>query len=372
MKIGISVTSAFNIRGEAKNRDGIGVYTAQLCQALTQQNVQIREIYFKTISESCQRNSTATQFSTAASPLCSLLLGNFYKNIQNTVDLLHITDYLAPRIKKTPIIATVHDAIMLKHPQWMDRLNFLKIMVIKRLLKHADHFITVSNAMIPDIAHYWGIPEDKISVVYHGISDSWRRQIDLESQQAILDKYRITKPFFLMVGTLQPRKNTDRTIDAYLSLPKNITENFNLVLAGKAHPTFTPRPLLEKIHHLENQGKLVWLKYLPLADLQSLYQSAYALLFPSLAEGFGFPILEGFAAKTPVITSHLGSMAEIAGPAAYLVDPFAQDSIRAAMLNLLEKPDLRTQLIQQGALRVNTFSWETCAQNTIEIYKKFL
>lgn len=363
--------------GAAKNVDGIGIYTANLCDALKNKNIDVHKIYFKRPNE-IFRPITAPQrknFYVASSPLCSLLPGNFYNNIKNKMDLIHITDFLAPRMKGLPTVLTLHDAFMLKNAEWLTGSkirNYLKGCIAKKLSQHADHVMTCSYASVPDIINFWGIPEHKISVVHYGLSEIWRQSIEEKIQQMVLKKYQLTKPFFLTVGTLQPRKNIERTINAFLKLPRPIIENFNLVIVGKPHATVTPPSLLEKIHRLESTGQLFWLKYIPFEDLRSLYQSAQLLLYPSLAEGFGFPILEGFASATPVITSQGSSTAEIAGGAAYLVDPYSEEAISAAILKITEQPDTRNQLIQKGLLQVKNFTWQTCAQRTIEVYKRLI
>ncbi len=376
MKIGISCTPVYNIKKIQKKMDGIGIYTANLCQALTQQNIQIKEIYFKNLWElSATGYSPQKNFYLAESPLYALSPGNFYQNLPTEADLIHITDYLVPRIKKTPIISTIHDAIMLAHPEWLrgpERFKRLKGSILKKLSERVDHVITCSRANIVDIVNFWKIPEYKISVIYHGLPEIWYQKIDPIIQKIILTKYKLNKPFFLMVGTIQPRKNIERIINAYQSLPENIAKEFNLVIVGKDHPTLTPPLLLEQIFKLEKSGHLVWLKYIPFDDLRCLYQNAQALIYPSLAEGFGFPILEGFASGIPVITAHSGATAEIAADAAYLIDPYSEEAIANAMLDLIEKPEVRNKLINQGLSRVKLFTWEKCAQETIQIYKKFI
>jgi len=373
MKIGISVTPLYHINGEHKLIDGIGAYTSHLCKELISQNVHLAPIYFKQIGETA--STTSEHFLIANNPLYSLFPGNYYHSVENKIDLLHITDYLTPRIKNIPTISTIHDGVMLKHPEWLGGskyLRYLKGAILKKLAKQVDFVITCSQANVGDIVNFWKIPAEKIAVIYWGLADSWRQKIDPDVQQTVLKKYQLTKPFFLSVGTLQPRKNTDRIINAYSHLPKHIREQFQLVLVGKNHPSLTPPSLLEKINQLQQSGQLSWLRYVPFEDLVSLYQSAYLLLFPSLEEGFGFPVLEGFASETAVITSHYGATAEIAGTAAYLVDPYSDQAISAAMIELTEKPDLRRNLIQQGLLRVKSFTWQRCAQQTISIYNKLL
>jgi glycosyltransferase involved in cell wall biosynthesis len=375
MKIGISCTPLYTIKRSQKKIDGIGVYTANLCQALTQQNVEIKEIYFKKLKELTQpKNLKENNFNLAMSPLFSLL-PNFYQSLPTKIDLLHITNYLVPRIKNIPTISTIHDSFMLTHPEWQNgykNLNYLKGCILKKLTREIDHVVTGSQASVTDIVNYWKIPEKKISVIYYGLSEEWNQKSDAINQQIVLNKYGLVKPFFLTVATFQPRKNIARIINAYLNLPKRIIDNFTLVIVGEAHPSLIPASLIKQLSQLENMGRLFWLKYVTFDDLRCLYQSAKALLYPSLAEGFGFPILEGFASGTPVITTHSGATAEIAGGAAYLVDPYSEEAITTGMCELIENTTLRDQLIQQGFSRVKLFTWEKYAQETIKIYKKFI
>ena len=377
MKIGISITPVYNIKRELKNIDGIGAYTTHLSQALTHQNVSVKEIYFKKMGEIALSSAAFAKgnFHVSQNPIYSLLPGKFYKPIKNEIDLLHVTDYLVPRIKNVPIVSTIHDAIMLKYPDWLEgskQVKLLKRTILKKLSCQADHIITCSQSSLSDIVNFWGIPEHKISITPYGLAPFWQEKIPLSTRQLILKKYQLDKPFFLSVGTLQPRKNIERMLTAFLQLPQRITSNFNLVLVGKDHPTLTSPTLLDKIAHYRSMGQLSWLKYVPIGDLCGIYQSAYAVLYPSLAEGFGYPILEGFASGVPVITSQGGSTEEIAGNAALLVDPYSVDSISEAMLNITEQPTLREQMIQKGSDQVKKFTWENCVEKTLGVYKKLL
>lgn len=375
MKIGISVTPIYTLQGAIQNIDGIGTYTNQLYQALVNQSISVQKIYFKKTGDTFTRAQTK-DFWIASNPLYSLSPGNFHNSLYaSKIDLLHITNYLVPRIKHVPVISTIHDAIMLKHPEWLEGPHFLRRLkgrVLKKLNHHIDFAITCSQASVADLVNYWQIPEEKIAVTHYGLADIWQQPIDAKQRQQVLNKYQLNKPFFLMVGTLQPRKNTERTINAYLSLPPHITQHFNLIIVGKEHATLTSPLLLKKMNTLQQRGQLSWLKYISFEDLRCLYQSAYALLFPSLAEGFGFPILEGFASGIPVITADLGSMREIASDAAYLVDPYEEESIAAAMLALVETSHLRDQLIHKGLAQVKQFTWEQCAKKTIAVYNTIL
>ncbi|MBS0350102.1 MAG: glycosyltransferase family 4 protein [Proteobacteria bacterium] len=370
MKIGLSMNSVFNHNGTIKNIDGIGIYTLNLYQSLIKQNLAVEKILFNV-----SKSTIAPEFVSAVNPLYSLAPGNYYKQLSSRIDLLHITDYRVPKVKNIPIVSTIHDAIMLKNPQWNSSTKpvaYLKQIILKKMADQADKIITVSQAIISDIVNYWNIPENKIVAIHHGIEEKWFNRLSSEAAKKILAKYQITKPFLLTVGTLQPRKNIERIIEAYLSLPKILTDNHDLLIVGKKHDSLTEPRLVDQIQRLTKKHSIRWLQYLPHNDLQCLYQNACLLLYPSLAEGFGFPILEAFASETPVITSNFGSMAEISDDAAYLVDPYAESNIAEAIINLLEKPDLRDQFINRGKIQVKKFTWEQCAKKTIEVYRKII
>ncbi len=373
MKIGISTTSVYNIQKKPKKIDGIGTYTLNLCQALAAQNVLIEEIYFKTLTE-IVKPKAGSQFLIANNPLLSLIPGNIY-HLAKEIALLHVTDYLVPRVSKIPVVASIHDAIMLKDKSWQNNskpIKKLKSFLLKKMAGNAHHYITCSHAMVEDLVKYWKISPDKISVTHYGLDSSWRKPLPEALITDVLNKYQINSPFFLTVGTLQPRKNFEKIIDAYYNLPKEIFQNFKLVIVGKYHPSLTPPMLIERIQTLNETGQVLWLKYVTLEELRCLYQSALLLLFPSLEEGFGFPILEGFASKTPVITSNFGSMAEIAEQAALLVDPHSTDEIQSAIVKIIENQNLRNSLISLGFSRVQNFTWDKCAKETFDVYKKFI
>jgi len=127
-----------------------------------------------------------------------------------------------------------------------------------------------------------------------------------------------------------------------------------------------------EIQHLQEKGLLKWLQHIPFVDLRALYQSASAIVFPSLEEGFGFPILEGFASKTPVITSNISALPEISGKAAYLVNPYDIDHIRHAMEQIITRSDLQKGLIEKGIQRAKLFTWDKCAKETIKVCEKII
>lgn len=272
MNIGIAITPLYNIKRQPQNIDGIGTYTADLCRALLNEGAAIEEIYFKRLSETfTHAQPVGDHFHTAVNPLLSYLPGNFYKTLTKKIDLLYVTNYLSPRIKGVPTLSMIHDSIMLKHPEWSNNSNQRHQLVkflLKKMAKETDHVITPSHSSVADIVNLWQIPEHKISVIYHGIADSWRQLEPLTVRQQTLEKYQLTKPFFLTVGTLQPRKNLERIIAAFFSLPKHISSEFKLVIVGKEYLNLTPPALVAELRQLHASGRVSWLQYVPFNDLR--------------------------------------------------------------------------------------------------------
>jgi glycosyltransferase involved in cell wall biosynthesis len=336
-------------------KDGIAVYSSELLNALQQLNLQVTT-YRMTLLE-------------MTSNFIGLPLGNH--KINNSFDLLHVTDYLIPRNRSIPIIGTVHDAIFLQHPEWArGSYRTLKNFFLKSPAKYLSHVIAVSEAVIPDLVKYWNIERDKITPIYHGVSKNWFVTIEECQREIILKQYNIKKKYLLFVGTLQPRKNVLRILQAYHRLPKDIKQEYNLILIGKNG--WQTEDVLKEIQQLTDNGHGKWLEYVPTSDLRALYQSADIFLFPSLYEGFGLPILEAFASNIPVITSTIPIMQEICKDAALLVDPYSLESIKQGILQLVENQGLKQNLAAKGNARAKQFTWEDCAKKTLKVYQQFI
>jgi len=373
MRIGISVYPLFNKKGADKKIDGIGNYTSCLIKNLqTQSNVEVVQFYINSLQDTCK-------IFTGSQNMCiqpclyfqDILPINFFKNLEKQVDLFHSTDYRIPKLKKTPLIATIYDAIPLKEEEFANqRLLSLKNYLLKKHVKRADHIISISNAMLEDIVNHWKVDPKKISIIHCGIDAIWFSNISMEQKKQVLDKYNIKKKFLLTVGTLQPRKNLDRVLLAYQSLPKDILSEYQLVIVGKRG--WECSELIKKILFLEKQGLIKWLEFIPFNDLRALYQSSTSLVFPSLSEGFGLPIIEGFASKTPVITSNIPSILEVAGNAAYFVNPTSVEEIQYAISSLINNTGLVKNLIEKGSDRAKLFTMEEMGNKTMLVYKQFI
>lgn len=285
------------------------------------------------------------------------------------IDLFHATDHYIPRLKKTPVVATIHDVIGQKHPEWVNpRLRKAKNSLFKKTALWADHIITISEYSKKDITEVLGIPAKKISVVAQGVNPDFFKKIEPSDKQKVLEKYQLLSGFFVMVGTLQPRKNIIRAVQAHTLLPAEIRKNHPLVVIGQEGSRTEDIKRALQQHEQEGNGR--WLQYVERSDLFALLQSAHALLFPSLYEGFGLPVLEGFASQIPVIASNTTSIPEVAKNAAYLVNPLSVDEIMSAMKQSLYQD--HSLLIEQGLALAKEFSWLNTAQKTAKIYQMLL
>ena len=366
MNVGMGINSVYNIDGSVRQRDGIGYYTYNLIETfLNTQNVGIIPAYFKPIrTVFCKkRQSLLVQdnvFLTGILPL------NFYRTLESKIDVFHSTDYLIPKLRNTPVVATIHDALLFKEAKLINpKLRRLKNYLFKKHIRYADHVIAISHAAAADLVSYWGLDSKNISVVHCGISKAWLKMIPESKRQEVKQKYKINRPFLLSVGTIQNKKNYSRVLDAYMQLHESIRSNFQLIIVGKLGKFALDTP---KISSLHDEGHIQWLKYVPFDDLRALYQSALALIFPSLNEGFGLPILEAFASHIPILTSTIESVKEVAADAAYFVDPYSIDSIRTGMEKLMTDSTLRQDLVKKGIKRVKNFSWEKCAHDVMQVY----
>ncbi|SER59814.1 alpha-1,3-rhamnosyl/mannosyltransferase [Pseudomonas sp. NFACC02] len=380
MDIGLSCTVWAGCK-RAGHLDGIGVYTRSLWQAMEDlkqgeaKDITIKPYAFgRNLPElACGVPKTLSeQFRIQA--LLSGVLNRPLPNspaIRQDVDIFHASDHQIPNIAGIPVVATVMDAIPLIHPEWM-RQNFksLKSWLFAKSVQKAEHLITISQYSKLDLVEYLGIAPQKISVTPLGVDPVYFERIPLDARDAVLKKYHLDPGFFLFVGTLQPRKNLPTVLKAFNALPDAVRKAHPLIVVGR--DGWANESLLPELRKLEDRGEGRWLKYLHQSEVLVLLQSAGALVFASLYEGFGLPVIEAFAAQCPVIASDTTSLPEVTGEAAWRVDPKDVDSIKAAMLNVLGNDALRAERIELGLQRARQYTWQACARQTLAVYQKVL
>ncbi|MBP9830867.1 MAG: glycosyltransferase family 4 protein [Polaromonas sp.] len=383
MRLGLGCTAL--ARGRLSGHvDGIGVYTSELLKYVNSSagltnadhgvNNQVQcTVFGKKYGAALPTACTLPMVYSAAAATSAAIGLPFLgaASLERQIDLFHATDHYIPKLRNTPVVATIMDVIGIRHPEWVNpSLRSFKNALFRKTVGWADQIITISNYSAADIADWLGAQAPKITAIPLGVSVDYFKSIAQEDKNNVLNQYQLRPGYFISVGTLQPRKNVERIIQAHALLPSSVRTEHPLVVVGQNG--WRTDDLIQSLSQLEQDGYGRWLKYVPRKDIFALLQSAHALVFPSLYEGFGLPVLEGFASGIPVITSNTSSLPEVAGEAASLVNPNSVEEIAQAMLQLVEQTDLRNALIQKGLLQVNKFSWAETARLTSDVYREML
>jgi len=276
-------------------------------------------------------------------------------------------------------VVTIHDMGYMRFPEshTQSQRRYLRLST-NWSARCAGRLIAISNITRDDLVRYAGASPDTISVVYHGVSPRFQPIEDQNLIAATQAKYGITPPYFLYVGTIQPRKNLARLLEAFASAGSGgwgigvgmQPSNPQLVIAGK-HGWLTNEIERQSIQLFGPDSPAVrFTGYVADADLPALLSGALAFVFPSLYEGFGMPLLEAMACGTPVLASSTSALPEIAGDAALLIDPEDTAAIAAGMERLASDAGLRADLRVRGLARAAQFTWERCAQETLAVLLK--
>ncbi len=360
-------------RGQASGHlDGIGVYTKALYEALMRQGAwtpaQVKPFVFgrDTPCLPCgQPESVVSRVST------HLLAASFGMRVPCPVQLFHAPDHHIPALRGVPVVATVMDLIPFLHPEWVSvGLRPLKNWLFKRSILSATHLITISEYSRMDIMRHFKLPADRISVTPLGVDEAYFTPVAPTEREAVLARFGLSPDFFLFIGTLQPRKNLARLLDAHALLTPLQRQRHPLVVVGRHG--WGVDELLPRLQALSQEGSVRWLDYVSRQDVFALLQSARALAFVSLYEGFGLPVLEAFASGCAVIAANTTSIPEVAGDAALLVDPTNTAEIAQAMQKTLADENLVLSLRQKGLARAKRFTWDACAKATSAVYEKVL
>jgi glycosyltransferase involved in cell wall biosynthesis len=288
------------------------------------------------------------------------------------VKLYHATDFvLPPTLSKTKTILTVHDLSFVRVPEAASPgLKAYLDKVVPRSVQRSDHVLADSQATKNDLIELYDTPPAKIDVLLSGVDARFHRIDDASVLLVTRSKYRLgNRPFIFSVGTVQPRKNYSRLIHALARL-RSLGYDVSLVIAGGRG--WLEDPIYETVRATGMREFVHLIGFVDEADLPILYSAATCTAFVSLYEGFGFPILESMGCGTPVLTSTVSSLPEVAGDAALLVDPHDLDAITYALQRLIDDLDLREILINKGLARVKQFTWAASARHLKQIYAQLL
>ena len=291
------------------------------------------------------------------------------KPFSPAVDVFHVTDFRGIPMD-VPVISTIWDAIPFVHPEWMRAglRRHIAATLFKESAKLADYVICTSEHAANDIAKYYGVPDHKVSIIPWCISERWKRPISESAVAKVRKKFKIEKNYILAVGTLQPRKNFERLIDAFLKVLGELqTKDMMLVIVGKTG--WSCEALLDKI----DAHKDIVL-HLDCVDddeeLRAIYKGSRIVAFTSLYEGFGMPALEAFASGVPLMAANSTSIPEVVGDAAILIDPLSIDDMSGALSDILRHDDIARDLVNRGHQRLDMFGEEMMIDKLFNLYSK--
>jgi len=285
------------------------------------------------------------------------------------IDLFHAPHYVLPPLTPCKSVVTIHDCIHLRFPQYLpNRLGYAYAWSSMWLATHrASRVLTVSEASKRDILRYYSIPDRKIDVIYNAIDDRLGEEPSPEDIERVRDRYQLNAPYVLYAGNIKPHKNLERLIEAFHTLRQDPDlQHVKLLIIGDEISKYAT--LRRAVHRYKLHKHVRFFGFVPDKTLAVLYRLARVFVFPSLYEGFGFPPLEAMASGTPVITSNVSSLPEVAGDAAVLVDPYDPQAIADGIYRVLTDEQLRRDMVHKGIARAGQFSWEQSARRVRQIY----
>jgi glycosyltransferase involved in cell wall biosynthesis len=278
-------------------------------------------------------------------------------------DVFHASNQVRQPPRKALLTTTIHDMTAWSHPEMHTAATVLADQrFAANIIKPARGIITPSESSRKDAIERLGLNSDRVRAIHHGISDSYFASPDPALAR---DRFKLHKPYILFVSTIEPRKNLPRLLDAYESLSPSLRDEFDLVIAGPQGWSSGNTMLRLQLAGLN----IRYLGYVPEEYLPSLTAGAKVFAYPSLYEGFGFPVAQAMAAGVPVVTSNVSSLPEVAAGAAELVDPLSTTELRDALDRVLTSPSHAEEMSMKGRERAKHFNWQRCARETWNFFE---
>jgi len=282
-------------------------------------------------------------------------------------DLVHGPAFVGPVFAPCPVVVTIHDLSFIRFPNLFRPANRLYLTMLTRLsARRAQRLIAVSAHAAAETTRLLDVPPERVDVVYHGV-DAAFRPLPSGKVAAFRQRRGLPDRFVLFVGTLEPRKNLVRLVEAFARIRDG---QVGLVLVGGKGWLYDE--LFARVEDLGLGDEVIFPGYVTGDELPFWYNGATVLAYPSLYEGFGFPVLEAQACGTPVLTSNVSSLPEAAGDAALMVDPEDVEALAMELNRLLTDEPLRHELRERGLTHAKKFSWQHAAQETARVYRRAL
>lgn len=370
----MALTVGFDATAAARQRAGIGRYTRDLLAALHGLAAPIDyAVYYAGGGE--VQGWLPPGVAARRIPVTDRLLNILWHRLQlplpvqlltGPIDLFHSPDFTLPPALQTPRILTVHDLAFLRVPECAyPTLRAYLEEVVPRSVRRATHIVAVSECTRRDLIELLGVAPQRITVIPEGVDPAFR-PVCREQAQGVVAEFGLEGPFLLSVGTLEPRKNYPRLLDAYAALrARGLT--YPLVIAGR--PGWLYQPIFDRLHAL----KLVpYVHFLQPSDAQlaALYSSCELFIAASLYEGFGIPPLEAMACGAAVVVSSASSLPEVVGPEGVYFDPLQGEDMTEVLDRTLRDSALLARLRASGPARAAGFTWKRAAEGTVRCYQE--
>jgi glycosyltransferase involved in cell wall biosynthesis len=387
-QIGIDYTSA------ARQQAGIGRYTRELVRTLLNMACAHQYVIFAAVGGlDGARWASEREMLRAASVQCPVANARFrtlpisddwmarlwhrlrlpvpVEAVTGGIDVFYSPDFVLPPTRQsTRTVLTIHDLSFRHFPEaFVPSLRQYLERVVPRSIDRADLVLADSTHTRSDIMALFGVAPAKVHVLYGGVDSRFRPDPEPGERERLRGRYGIdARPYVLSVGTLQPRKNYVRLIKAFAQVKTCKPADLQLLIAGGRGWLY--EDIFAEAERCRDRVRV--LGFVDDADLPALYRHAALFVFPSLYEGFGFPVLEAMACGVPTISAHASSLPEVAGDAALLVDPLDVDALAGAMTSVLENADLGAGMTSRGLVQAAQFSWERAARQLLDTFEGLL
>jgi glycosyltransferase involved in cell wall biosynthesis len=372
MPIYIDVSSAVHAKA------GIGRYAGSLAQALIARQPERFALFYNRVRDS--RLPSGLESAPARTVRAGYkpwrmavwlgqLAGLGFNRLVPGAELYHATEHLLPPLRDLPTVLTVHDMIFKLFPEHQKRLNYWYLNATMPLYcRRAGAIITVSESSKRDIVAHYGLDPGKVTVVYEAASPEFV-PAPPEARDEVRRRYGLPAQYLIHVGTIEPRKNLTRLVEALQHLRAGGLTIPLLVVGGKG---WLYDDFFRRLESLEVRDAVFFPGYVPSADLPALYSAARLAVMSSVYEGFGLPVLEAMACGTPVVSSNSSSLPEFGGRAARYFDPYDVEAMSSTIQNVWADDELRAEMSGQGLVQAQKFSWDRAAEETLQVYEELL
>lgn len=371
------VTIGIDARSMTGSPTGVGRYVSNLVRAMTRIDPEISLRLYVPGRSADDRfpGTTGVQTVPLGMPVVdNVIVWNHLRLpahlARHRVDLFHGTFYTLPVLCPAPAVVTMHDITFALHPEWFTwKARFAFNGFARASARKARHVLTVSECSRADIIAAYDLPESRVTAVPLAPDPGFVAVTDPTRIEDVRKRYDLGTEYLLHVGAITPRRNLGRLLEAFASIRRR-APHLTLALAGTVEP---PSPPIEiELNRKGLAASVRVLGYVRPGDLPVLYSGATGVVYPSLYEGFGLPVLEAMACGVPVLTSSTSCFPEVAADAALLVDPHSTEAIADGLWRMLSDTTLRESLIRKGLARAATYSWDRTARATLDVYRNAL